>query len=55
MSETVKYIPDGYHSVTPYLYIDGAAAAIRSPNASARSRRFACPAPTAGSAMPKSR
>lgn len=28
MSTAVKYIPDGYHSVTPYLYIDGAAAAI---------------------------
>ena len=28
MSTPVKYIPDGYHSVTPYLYIDGAAAAI---------------------------
>jgi PhnB protein len=28
MSNPVKYIPDGYHSVTPYLYIDGAAAAI---------------------------
>jgi PhnB protein len=28
MSSSVKYIPDGYHSVTPYLYIDGAAAAI---------------------------
>ncbi len=24
----VKPIPDGYHSVTPYLYIDGAARAI---------------------------
>ena len=28
MSPKVHYIPDGYHSVTPYLYIDGAAAAI---------------------------
>jgi PhnB protein len=28
MSSSVKYIPDGYHTVTPYLYIDGAAAAI---------------------------
>jgi PhnB protein len=30
MSDTsrVRYIPDGYHTVTPYLYIDGAAAAI---------------------------
>jgi PhnB protein len=28
MSNPVKYIPDGYHSVTPYLYIDGAADAI---------------------------
>jgi PhnB protein len=28
MSSSVNYIPDGYHSVTPYLYIDGAAAAI---------------------------
>jgi PhnB protein len=28
MSDKVKPIPDGYHSVTPYLYIDGAAAAI---------------------------
>jgi len=27
-SSRVKYIPDGYHTVTPYLYIDGAAAAI---------------------------
>lgn len=25
---TVKPIPDGYHSVTPYLIVDGAAAAI---------------------------
>jgi PhnB protein len=28
MSAPVPYIPAGYHSVTPYLYIDGAAAAI---------------------------
>jgi PhnB protein len=28
MSGSANYIPDGYHSVTPYLYIDGAAAAI---------------------------
>ena len=28
MSPKVNYIPDGYHNVTPYLYIDGAAAAI---------------------------
>jgi PhnB protein len=28
MSPSVKYIPDGYHSVTPYLYFDGAAKAI---------------------------
>lgn len=28
MTASVHYIPDGYHSVTPYLYIDGAAAAI---------------------------
>jgi len=28
MSGSVKYIPDGYNSVTPYLYIDGAAEAI---------------------------
>jgi len=28
MSEPVKYIPQGYSSVTPYLYIDGAAQAI---------------------------
>ncbi len=28
MSKPVKPIPDGYRSVTPYLYIDGAAAAI---------------------------
>jgi PhnB protein len=25
---TVKPIPDGYPHVTPYLYVDGAAAAI---------------------------
>jgi len=25
---TVKAIPDGYHSVTPYLIVDGAAAAL---------------------------
>lgn len=25
---TVKYIPDGYHSVTPYLYVDDAAKAL---------------------------
>jgi PhnB protein len=24
-----KAIPEGYHSVTPYLIVDGAAAAIR--------------------------
>ena len=24
----VKPIPDGYHSVTPYLYVQGAAAAL---------------------------
>ena len=24
----VKTVPDGYHSITPYLFIDGAAAAI---------------------------
>jgi PhnB protein len=28
MSPAVKYMPDGFHSITPYLYIDGAAAAI---------------------------
>lgn len=28
MAATVKPIPDGYHSVTPYLIVDGAAAAI---------------------------
>ena len=26
---TVKAIPEGYHSVTPYLFVDGAADAIR--------------------------
>jgi PhnB protein len=25
---TVRYVPEGYHSVTPYLVVDGAAAAI---------------------------
>lgn len=29
MSKPVKAIPEGYHSVTPYLYIDGAAQAIQ--------------------------
>ena len=28
MSKAVNPIPNGYHSVTPYLYIDGAAGAI---------------------------
>ena len=28
MSTTVKPIPDGYHTVTPYLIIKGAADAI---------------------------
>jgi PhnB protein len=28
MASNVKPIPDGYHSVTPYLVVDGAAAAI---------------------------
>lgn len=28
MSANIKPIPDGYHSLTPYLYIKGAAAAI---------------------------
>ena len=28
MATNVKPIPDGYHSVTPYLIIKGAAAAI---------------------------
>lgn len=28
MARKVKPIPDGYHSVTPYLIVDGAAAAI---------------------------
>ncbi len=28
MNAPVPYIPDGYHNVTPYLYIDGAAEAI---------------------------
>lgn len=28
MSNPVTYIPAGYHTVTPYLYIDGAAEAI---------------------------
>jgi len=28
MSPKVHYISEGFHSVTPYLYIDGAAAAI---------------------------
>jgi hypothetical protein len=27
-SSKVKAIPDGYHSVTPYLIIDGAARAL---------------------------
>ncbi len=28
MSDNVRAIPEGYHSVTPYLYFDGAAKAI---------------------------
>jgi len=36
-STKVKAIPDGYHSVTPYLIIDGAAA--RSISTSAPSTR----------------
>lgn len=28
MSEKVNHIPEGYHSVTPYLVVDGAARAI---------------------------
>lgn len=28
MASSVKAIPDGYHSVTPYLVVDGGAAAI---------------------------
>ena len=28
MTEKVKAIPDGYHSVTPYIIVDGAARAI---------------------------
>jgi len=28
MSEPVKYIAEGFHTVTPYLHVDGAAAAI---------------------------
>lgn len=28
MTSSVKPIPDGYHSITPYLIVDGAAAAI---------------------------
>jgi PhnB protein len=28
MNRPVKFVPDGYHSVTPYLYIDGAAQAL---------------------------
>jgi PhnB protein len=28
MTDLVNTIPDGYHSVTPYLFIDGAAEAI---------------------------
>ncbi|HEX8558446.1 MAG TPA: VOC family protein [Pyrinomonadaceae bacterium] len=28
MSEKVNHIPEGYHSVTPYLIVDGAARAI---------------------------
>ena len=28
MTNTVKPIPDGYHSITPYLIINGAAAAL---------------------------
>lgn len=28
MPENVKPIPDGYHAITPYLYVDGAARAI---------------------------
>jgi hypothetical protein len=28
MTDSVKSIPDGYHSVTPYLFIDGAAEGI---------------------------
>jgi PhnB protein len=28
MSQTVKPVPDGYHTVTPYLVVEGAASAI---------------------------
>jgi hypothetical protein len=28
MTDSVKTIPDGCHSVTPYLFIDGATEAI---------------------------
>ena len=28
MTNSIKWLPEGYHSVTPYLAVDGAAAAI---------------------------
>ena len=51
----VKAKPDGYHAVTPYLVVDGAARLIDFLEAGVRRRRrwSGLPRPAAASAMPR--
>ena len=51
----VKAKPDGYHSVTPYLVVDGAARLIDFLEAGVRRRTSGTvwPPPAAASAMPR--
>lgn len=49
MNADVKPVPDGYHSVTPYLIVKGAAKAIRFyENAFGARQRLCLPAPGGG-------
>jgi PhnB protein len=49
MTSSVKPVPEGYHSVTPYLIVDGAAGAIefykKAFGATCRAARFGAQAP----------
>ena len=53
---SVQWVPEGYHSVTPYLAVDGAADAIAFyKKAFGATEVMRMPAPAARSAMPRSR
>ena len=52
----VKPIPDGYHSITPYLIVNGAAAAIEFyKRAFGAEELFRMPMPDGGSGMRRSK